>query len=620
MRLSALFTKLKYKKKRWLYSIHLFFSHFENAISAISSILSILGCLASAACVVVLTVYVGYNLSVADRQSLNTVLRVAQGLFAADILFNLIFRFSATIKRNRIIKWIVDIAVLVSLLPLLHPHPNSPLIPWLDAILHSHKFFYSVLGAYSLVNISYTLSRIPSRRTNPSLLMAGSFLVFIIIGSFALMLPRCTYHGISYADSLFVASSAVSITGLSPVDIPSTFTPLGILVISVLVQLGSLGLITFTSFFAIFFTGNTSIYNQLLLRDIIFSKSMNALIPTLLYVLGFTIVIELIGAAAIFLTVPDELAMGLTDKIVFSAFHAMSSFCNAGFSCLPGGMANTALMHSNQTIYIVTSVLIFAGAVGFPILVNFREILFFYARKAWNRICGRKSTRMRVHIFDLNTKLVLCTTLTILVIASCAFFALEYNNTLAGMSLYEKCVQSVFNSLIPRSAGFASVNPSNFLDITIILILVQMVIGGSSQSMAGGIKVNTLAAILLNLKSVILGHSGTSAFNRTINVASIRRANAVMSLAAISLLAYLVTMMLLEPQFSTKEIVFETVSALFTVGSSLGITPYLGDASKVILSTAMFFGRVGLLSILAGMLARTRDISPHLPTDNIIIN
>lgn len=620
MRMRAIINKLRYKKKRWLYSSHLFFSHFENVILAISYILGILGGVASAACLVVLTVYIGYNLSFSDRSALNTVLRVAQGIFASGILFNLFFRFRSTVRQNRIIKWIVDIAVIVTLLPLLHPTPHDPLLPWLDAVLHSRKFIYSVLGAYSLVNICYTLSRIPSSRTNPSLLMAGSFLVFIVIGSFVLMLPRCTYHGISYADSLFVASSAVSITGLSSVDIPSTFTPLGILVISVLVQLGSLGLITFTSFFAIFFTGNTSIYNQLLLRDILFSKSMNSLIPTLLYVLGFTLVVELIGAAAVFITVPDGLGLDLKDKIVFSAFHSMSSFCNAGFSCLPGGMANAALMHSNQTIYIVTSLLIFAGAVGFPILVNFREILFFYARKAWSKICGRKFTRMRVHIFDLNTKLVLCTTLTILIVASCAFFALEYNNTLAGMSLYEKCVQSVFNSLIPRSAGFASVNPASFLDVTIILVLVQMVIGGSSQSMAGGIKVNTLAAILLNLKSVVLGHSGTSAFNRTINIASIRRANAVVSIAAISLLAYLVAMMLLEHRFSTKEIVFETVSALFTVGSSLGITPYLGDASKVLLSTAMFFGRVGLLSILAGILARTRDISPHLPTDNIIIN
>lgn len=620
MRFKAGIIRLKYILKRWRYSAHLFFSHFENVTRAITGILNIAAGLASVACLVILTVYVGYNLGADDRNALNAAFRSAQGIFAANIIFNLIFNFSATVKQSRIIKWVVDIAVLITLLPLLHPNPGNAMLPWLDLLVHSRRFVYSVLGAYSLVNICYTLWRIPGRRTNPSLLMAGSFLVFIIIGSFVLMLPRCTYHGISYADSLFVASSAVSITGLSSVDIPTTFTPLGLLVISVLVQLGSLGLITFTSFFAFFFTGNTSIYNQLLLRDIIYSKSMNSLIPTLLYVLGFTVAIELIGAAAVFLTVPDELGLGMTDKIVFSAFHAMSSFCNAGFSCLPDGMANPALMHSNQTIYIVTSLLIFAGAVGFPILVNLREILSFYARKMWSKICGKSLSRMRVHIFDLNTKLVLCTTLAILVVASCAFFAIEYDNTLSGMSLYEKCVQSVFNSLIPRSAGFSSINPTTFLDITILLILVQMVIGGSSQSMAGGIKVNTLAAIMLNLKSVILGHSGTSAFNRRINTASIRRANAVVTLAAISLLAYLVTMLLLEPQFTTKEIVFETVSALFTVGSSLGITPYLSDASKALLSTAMFFGRVGLLSILSGILARTRDISPHLPADNIIIN
>ncbi len=178
----------------------------------------------------------------------------------------------------------------------------------------------------------------------------------------------------------------------------------------------------------------------------------------------------------------------------------------------------------------------------------------------------------------------------------------------------------MFNSLIPRSAGFASVDPARFLDVTLLIVVVQMVIGGASQSMAGGIKVNTLGAVLLSLRSVLFGHNGTTAFHRTINTASIRRANAVVALAALSLFAYCVIILLLEPHMSAKSVIFEVVSALFTVGSSLGITPDLSDASKATLCTAMFLGRVGIISLLCGMVGTKRDISQHLPKDNIIIN
>ena len=614
------FSKFKYAKKRLQYAFSLFFSHFEAPIATISSVLSVMSALASLSCLISLIIYIGYDLSPADRQFIWNLLRISQGIFAANVIYDLTMRFRVTIKDSRAIKWIVDFALLLTVLAWIYPNPDHPWIPWLKTLLYSRKFLFIVLGAFSMVNLCYGLSRIPNRRTNPSLLMAASFIFFIVIGSFVLMLPNCTYNGISYFDSRFISSSAVCITGLTSVDIPSTFTPLGIIVLSVLVQLGGLGVITFTSFFALFFTGNTSIYNQLLIRDMIYSKSMNALMPTLLYVLGFTVVVEIGGAFAVYLTIPESLGLGLEDKIIFSAFHSMSSFCNAGFSCLPGGMANESLMHSNQYIYIVTSILIFAGAIGFPILVNFKEILKFYILRLWGKVSKKRKRALQIHIYDLNTKIVLVTTVTILIVSSVSFYILECTHSMSGMSTYEKIVQSVFNSLIPRSAGFASINPNSFLDVTIILILLQMIIGGSSQSMAGGIKVNTLGAILLNLRSVLFGHDGTTAFNRTINTASVRRANAIMTVAAIGLTVYCTIMLVLEPQLPTKSVIFETVSALFTVGSSLGITPMLSDASKAVLCSAMFLGRVGILSLLCGFMTSKHDLSPHLPTDNIIIN
>ena len=606
--------------KRWKYNYALFLSTFRRTLEAISECTEVASGLASVACLVAMVVYSGYNLTASDISIINVTLRISQLTFGISALFDIILHLRSVKKQTRIIKWVLYAAIGLTFPAWIYPHPEHPWLPWLSDFLYSRGFLFATLTTYSVVSLSYVLSRIPGRRTNPSLIMAGSFLCFIIVGSFILTLPRCTYHGISYFDSLFVSASAVCITGLSPVDIATTFTPRGIMVLSVLVQLGSLGILTFTSFFALFFTGSNSVYNQILLRDVVYSKSMNALVPTLMYVLGFTLSIELIGAIAVYAAIPEELVMDVREKILFSAFHSMSSFCNAGFSCLPQGMGNPALMASGQNMYIVTSVLIFAGAIGFPILVNIKEGIAYHCRKSLHRPLGRKTIAKRTNIYDINTRIVFTTTMIVLVAGAASFFWLEYDNTLAGMSLGDKAVQSVFNALTPRSAGFSSVDPANFLDVTLLLVMAQMIIGGSSQSMAGGIKVNTLGTVFLSLRSVVRGNEDTVAFNRVINRASVRRAYAVIVLAGGTLMLYTVALLLLEPDLPVKALVFESVSAVFTVGSSLGITPELGDASKALLSTAMFLGRVGLISIMCGLMARHRDISPHLPQDNVIIN
>ena len=152
--------------------------------------------------------------------------------------------------------------------------------------------------------------------------------------------------------------------------------------LSVLIQIGGLGLIAFTSVFAIFYAGSTSVYNQLLIRDMIYSKSMDALLPTLLYILGFTLSIETIGAFLIYVTVPSSLFTTLSDKLIFSAFHSMSAFCNAGFSNLKDGLSNEVLLKGNQFFYLVICALMFLGSIGFPILINLKDKLFWKIKKS----------------------------------------------------------------------------------------------------------------------------------------------------------------------------------------------------------------------------------------------
>lgn len=597
--------------------------HIHRSMDVIklgTTVLGILSFIASVGFVVSLVIWGGYKHTAQEVATIDRWVRIIQGIFIANVLYGLVFRFRHTLKESRLFKWIIDIAVLITALPWIYPRPAHPWIPFLDAFLYSKAFLLSALGGYAALTICVSIIRCIGRRTNPSLLLSGSFLVFIIIGSFLLMLPECSYMGISYPDALFVSTSAVCITGLTPVDVSLTFTPLGIGILAVLMQIGALGVMTFTSFFALFFSGGASIYNQLLLRDMFYSKSMNALVPTLLYILGFTVAVELAGSLLVYWSIAGTLGPTTQDEIVFSLFHSMSAFCNAGFSVLPNGMSSPLLLYGNISIYWITTALIISGAIGFPILVNFKDAVVSYFKRIWLQLHHRSEDTRNVHQYNMNTKIVLVTFFTLFVIGAVAFWLLEHDNSLRGMSVVEQITQSVFNSAVPRSAGFSSVNPAGFLNVTILIIMVLMWIGGASQSTAGGIKVNTLAAILLNLRSIIIGHSKVTAFKRNVSVFSIRRANAVVALSILSYIFYSVSLLILEPGLPTRALLFEACSALFTVGSSLGITDDLSAPSEILLCTAMFLGRVGIISLLVGLAGKHHDPSASYPADNIIIN
>ncbi len=602
------------------YRINRFRTHFQYVFSVLTKVTGVAAFIASIVCIVAAILLIGIDHDEADSLLLRRMIRVSQIVFIVKVIYNIIFNYRETRRSTKMFKWITDIAIFVTLLPLLYPHPEHAWLPWLERVLYNNHVIFTIVGIYAVVEFCYGILRMVDRRINPTFMLATSFIFFIIIGSFVLMLPKCTVGGIKYMDSLFVSTSAVCITGLTPVDISATFTPFGILVLSLLIQIGGLGVMTFTSFFALFFSGNTSVYSQLVVKDMIYSKTINSLLPTLLYILSFTIVIELIGAAAIFLSVHSTLGMSLEEEMIFSAFHSVSGFCNAGFSNIEGGLSNPALLHSNQLIYIIASALIFLGGIGFPILVNFKTVIGNYLRRFGRMLTRRRRGGEPVHIYDMNTKIVMKTTLLIFLFSAVLFFIMEYGNSLAGMSLYDKIVQSVFNAFVPRSSGFASVNPAGFLNITIIMMIVLMWIGGASQSTAGGIKVNTFAVMLHELKSVIKGRSSVVAYQRTIAPDSIRRANAVVALSILGYISISMLLVAFEPNISVKALLFESASALFTVGSSLGITAELSDASKILLCVAIFLGRVGILSLLIGFFGQHGEPPVKHPIDNVIIN
>lgn len=604
----------------WSYSYNRFAITFQPWIRFARGTLNVLTFIASVLCIISGAVFVGFDHSAGEASRLNHLIRICQVIFIAKVLFGLTLATKKNKRDSRIFKWIADCAILLTLPALIYPRPGNPWIPFLEQILYNKWFIYAIVGAYAVMEVSYGINKVLDRKVNPSLMLATSFLFFIITGSLILMMPKCTIDGIGYIDSLFVSTSAVCITGLTTIDVSATFTPFGLLVLSLMIQIGGLGVMTFTSFFALFFSGNNSVYSQVVVKDMIYSKTINSVLSTLLYILGFTLAIEAAGAVAIFLSVHGTLDMSIEDELIFSGFHSLSAFCNAGFSNIEGGLSNPALLYSNQSIYIIASVLIFAGGIGFPILVNFKTAFFSHIRRLWRKIRGKGRLREPAHIYDMNTRIVMVTTVVIFAVSGLLFFIFEYNNSLSGMSLYDKIVQSVFNSFVPRSSGFSSVNPAGFLNITIIMMVVLMWIGGASQSTAGGIKVNTFAVLLLELKSAIMGKDRVVVYNRTIATDSVRRAFAVVTLSILAYIFYSMALVALEPELPVKSLLFEAASALFTVGSSLGVTDELSDPSKILLCTAMFLGRVGIISMLIGFAGQRKDPPVKYPVDNVIIN
>ena len=519
--------------------------------------------------------------------------------------------------------WCVNSLLMLTLIPIIVEIAGIDDSYGLMSILNNHVFHVTVLFLISLINLSDGVIRLLGRKLNPALMLAISFMVFILVGSGLLLMPRCLQPGVhlSWIDSLFTATSAVCVTGLTTIDVPATFTYLGQFVVMVLIQVGGLGVMTITSFFALFFMGNTSLYNQMLVRDMVSSKSLASLWSTLLNILGFTALLELVGAFTIFLSIHGTIGLDVRHELFFSLFHSVSAFCNAGFSIFSDGLSSPVLMTGHCWLYIIISLLIILGGIGYPVLVNLKLSAHKRAQFFWRWIRGRHYAGMSIpNLFDLNTKIVLRTTSLLIVFGALLIGFFEWDNSFAGMMPHEKITQAFFNAVSPRTAGFVSVNLNSMCIQTILVYTVLMWIGGASQSTAGGVKVNAFAVAFLNLRSIIRSTTRVEFAGRELSLDSIRRANVAVFASLFVLFVFVFIITILEPQLPLKAIAFECVSAFSTVGSTLGITSQLQDSSKVLVIILMFIGRVGVVTLAQALLRQYKNQNYKLPQDNIIIS
>lgn len=470
-----------------------------------------------------------------------------------------------------------------------------------------------------IVEVSTNSLQFSNRNTNPALLFVFSFLFIICLGTGLLMLPNATYSGITMTNAFFTATSAVCVTGLIVVDTATYFTPLGQIFIIVLIQLGGLGIMTFTSFFGYFFKGGASFGNEFLLKELINEEKIGEIFKTLVKIVAITFSIEAIGALLIYYTATPSLFSGNLSMLSFSVFHAISAFCNAGFSTLSSGLYQPGFRYNYNLHYIIGG-LIIAGGLGFPIVFNYYRLLRHFLKNKFHQLLRKQGYIHIPKIINVNTRIVMITTLVLLLGGFVFFMFSEYNHSLRGLSLQGKIAGAFFGSVTTRTAGFNTVDMSLLTPVTVLIYLFLMWVGASPASTGGGIKTTTFAVAVMNFVSLAKGKGRIEIFGRELARDSVRRAFAVIFLSLGVIFLAVILLMFTDAELGASKLLFEVVSAFGTVGLTLGITAELSTAGKWVIIVTMFLGRVGTLTFLVGFFRRIRNYRYHYPKEDIMIN
>lgn len=570
--------------------------------------------------IIIIVYKYGVGLSYENEIFITDSIKTLRDLFFVLIPLRFIFMFLIKGYQIKPFSQLLYIFFMFIIVPLIFSPSQNNITVNIFHIFSHEIYVMTIISMLSFIEISRVIISSLGKKTTPSIIIISSFFFIIVMGAGLLLLPRSTTSHLSVIDAIFVSTSAVCVTGLTPVEISSLFTPLGQFFIIILIQIGGLGFMTFTSFFTLFLIGGSSLNNQVVISDMISSGSLSSLFGTLKRIFAFTIIIEFIGAVFIWLSIRGTLNMPLEKELAFSAFHSISAFCNAGFSTLPLNLGNSLVILNNGLLITISFLIIFGG-IGFPILSNFMTIFAFHFKRFVKHVFHRSMRIRKVnHLYNLNTKIVISLTAILLVGGTLSIAILEWNNSFAEMTFAQKISQSFFNAVSPRTAGFSSVDMTGFSIQTIMIIIVLMWIGGGSQSTAGGIKVNALGVALVNLYSKINGKERENIFRRELSSDTVSRSSATILISILVIFLATFTLSIIEGEIPLKNIVFEVVSAVGTVGLSLNTTPILSDGGKIIIITLMFVGRIGLLTMAIGLFKPQQNKRYIYPSDNVIIS
>lgn len=457
-------------------------------------------------------------------------------------------------------------------------------------IFDLNLFYIVVIQIYIIISLIIKGARlshvIAEFKIQPAKIFLISFLLLIIFGTGLLLLPRATVNGnISVIDALFTSTSAVCVTGLIVVDTATYFTRFGQLVILGLIQIGGLGVMTLTTFIALFFAGGLGIKERVLIGDLIEEEKLGKIKLTIIQIILTTFIIEAIGAALIFHSMND-VDMSLSDKIFHSIFHSVSAFCNAGFSTFSENLMYEGLRYDYLSVGTV-GMLIILGGLGFGTLSNLFDLTKIPFKKKKNRS----------RYLTTQSKIVLTTTFILIIFGTFLTYSLEYGNTLKDLTEDQKVLASLFQSITTRTAGFNTIPIDKLLIPTSLIYILLMFIGASPGGTGGGIKTTTAFISFMAIYDFVRGKKKIEFNKRHIPDEIIHRVFIKIAFS-ISFLFLTTFILSISEKFNLIDLIFEQFSAFGTVGLSRGITSYLSTTGKAVIIILMFIGRIGPITFL----------------------
>ncbi len=438
---------------------------------------------------------------------------------------------------------------------------------------------------------------IKSKSTATSQLMLFSFLVLILIGSLLLKLPWASADGKSapFSDTLFTAVSATCVTGLVSVDTATQWSMFGQAVILLLIQIGGMGVVT-VCMFAVKLSGRKmGLRQRSTVQESISAPQVGGIVKMLGFIIRGSLIIELAGALLLMpVFIPELGARG----IWYAFFHSISAFCNAGFDLMGVRAPFSSLTYYADNAYLssVIMLLIVIGGISFM---------------TWHDV---KTHGIHLKKYTLQSKIILVTSAILIFVPAALFFALEYSGEPFGV----RVLHSLFQSVTTRTAGFNTTDLNNMSDAGKSLMTVLMLIGGSPGSTAGGMKTTTVAVLFFAALSVFKRRDDAEAYGRRIPETAVRTAGAILFMYLTLALTGGAVISLIEG-LPIVQCLFETGSAVGTVGLTLGITPALSLASKIILMILMYLGRVGGLTLIYAALPSQLDTDAKLPKERITV-
>lgn len=449
------------------------------------------------------------------------------------------------------------------------------------------KYFLKLYAFIKRIRFTYTQ------------IVALGFLAVILAGSLLLSLPAASNgdRAVSYFDALFTSTSATCVTGLVPFDTKQTWSLFGQVIILVLIETGGLGFMSIITMFSIFLRRRISLHERRLLMQSAGTMRISGVVKLIKRIMTGTLAFQGLGTLA--LSIRFIPRFGLVKGLYYALFHAVSAFCNAGFDLL-GNSASLTMFGDDVLVNVTVMILIIVGGLGFIV---------------WNDIALHKLNFKR---YDLHSKIVLSVSAVLILLGWGLFFVFEKNDALSGLSLKDRILAAAFCSVTSRTAGFTTINLRHLSEAGRVLMIVLMFIGGSPGSTAGGIKTTTLAVLIIGVISASRHSSHITMFKKRLEPSALSQASAIFSIYIFAVLAAVLAICAIE-SFSAEEIIFEVVSAVGTVGLTLGITPHIGVVSKIILMILMFGGRVGALTFMLSLAEKKVNVPLDRPIEKILI-